>query len=127
MNTYIIPAALVVTLIVTFIISVFSKRRIKSLWVIFILIFLATWTGQLWITPVGPSSGGVAWIPLAVTALIILFFILAIIPVVPKVNKEGEVEDGPLIAIGIFFWIMIVLLIFSIAVGYYRSNALIAV
>jgi hypothetical protein len=125
MNIYIIPAALVVTGIIIFIVSLFSKRSMRSLWLVFVLIFLATWSGQLWITPANAMAGNVAWIPLLVIALIFLFVLLAVIPAVPDIKKDGEVEEGPLIAIGIFFWILIVLLIFSIALGYYRTGSII--
>jgi hypothetical protein len=120
MNIYIIPSALIVAGIIIFIISVFSKRSMRSLWLVFVLMFLATWSGQLWIAPIGAHAGSVAWIPLLVMALIFLFFLLAVIPSIPKIKKDGEVEDGPLIAVGIFFWILIVLLIFSIAMGYHH-------
>jgi hypothetical protein len=94
----------------------------RSLWLVFVLIFLATWSGQLWISPAGAVAGGVALIPLLVMGLIFFFFLLVVIPAVPKIKKDGEVENGPLIAVGIFFWILIVLLIFSIAMGYYRNG-----
>jgi hypothetical protein len=122
MNTYIIPAALVVAFAIIFFVSFFSKRSMRSLWLVFVLIFLATWSGQLWMGPAGMAAGGVAWIPLLVMGLIFFFFLLVVIPAVPKIKKDGEVEDGPLIAVGIFFWILIVLLIFSIAMGYCRSS-----
>jgi hypothetical protein len=122
MSNFIIPAALVVTLIITFILSAISKRPLRGLWIVFILLFLTTWSGQLWIAPIGPRLGGVAWIPLAGMALLFLFFLLAIIPKAPRVDSEGKEVDGPLVALGIFFWIIIVLLIFSIAVGYYKPG-----
>ncbi len=122
MNYSIIPAAFLITLFIVLIFSMFSRRPMRGLWVFFLIIFLATWTGQLWIAPFGPVGWGIAWIPLFIVSLFFSFLIFALIPPIP-ISKKEEVNDekGAAIAIGVFFWIIFIFLIVSIVVGYYRS------
>jgi hypothetical protein len=94
----------------------------RGLWVFFLIIFLATWSGQLWITPFGPVGWGIAWVPLFIVALFFSFLIFALIPPVPITKKEAaNDEKDAAIAIGMFFWIIFLFLIAAIIVGYYRS------
>src|SRR5687768_506262 len=55
MNYYVILASLLVTMVITWAISAFSRRPLRGLWLFFLVVFLATWAGQLWITPFGPQ------------------------------------------------------------------------
>jgi hypothetical protein len=127
MNYYIIPAALLVTFLILLIFSAFSKRPMAGLWIFFLIIFLATWTGQLWITPFGPVVWGIAWIPLFIVALFFSFLIFALLPPVAVVTKaeENKEEERAAIVFGTFFWIMLILLIIAIIVGHYRIAYLI--
>jgi hypothetical protein len=120
---YIIPAALVVTLILTLLFSAFSKRPLSGLWLFFLLIFLATWSGQLWIRPFGPVYWGISWIPLFIIALFFYVLIIALLPPPPPPKPSSDVkaaEEAPFIALGIFLWIILILLAISIVFGYYR-------
>jgi hypothetical protein len=122
MNYYIIPASLIITLILVLILSLSSKRPFRGLGLFFLIIFLATWAGQLWITPFGPVIWGVTWVPLVVVSIFFLFLILALIPPVPLNKKaNGKAEDDVLIALGSFFWAIMILLILAIVLGYYKS------
>src|SRR2546423_1401947 len=120
MNYYIIPAAFIVALLILLIFSLFSKRPMSGLWIFFLIIFLATWAGQLWITPFGPIVWGVSWIPLFIVALFFSFLIFALLPPVVVVTKaeENKAEEGAAMVFGTFFWIMLILLIASIIAGY---------
>lgn len=121
MNLNSILAALMITLVITLIFSLFSKRPLSGLMFFFLVIFLATWTGQIWITPFGPVSWGIAWIPLILVALFFSFLIFALAPPVPAPVEEGT-EQPAFIALGLFFWLILILLLISIIVGYYRSH-----
>jgi hypothetical protein len=119
---YIIPGALLITFIITLVIALFTKRPLRGLWLFFFIVFLASWAGQLWITPFGPLYLGIAWFPLLITALLFWFLILALIPpIAPAVpeNNAGE-KQSAVAAFGAFFWIMLTLLIISVIAGYYR-------
>lgn len=127
MNYYIIPAALIVTLIVTFLFSIFSKKTMRELWIFFLLIFLATWAGQLWILPFGPITRGISWLSLVFVAVFFAVFILALMPMVPADTKpEKSSEEGAFMALGAFLWIILIILLISIALGYYRMPGILA-
>jgi len=122
MNYYTIPAALFIAFIITLLFSIFSKRPFRGLWIFFLILFLVTLSGQLWISPFGPTTYGITWVPLIFTPLFFIFLILALIPPIDiKDNKGRTTPDGAFIALGLFFWVMIILLILAIALGYYRT------
>ena len=126
MNYSIIPAALIITVILVFIISAITKKPIRSFWLFFVVVFLATWSGQLWINPFGPRAWGISWLPLLIVALFFSFFILALIPPVSAIRTASdEPERSPFIIAGMFFWLIVVILFISIVIGYYRSPVLI--
>jgi hypothetical protein len=126
-------SALIIAFIVILIISFSTKRPLRGLWIFFVILFLATWMGQLWITPAGPLFWGVPWIPLIGIPLFIALLLLALISgpapqnkkpaknLQPETrNQEPETVEAPLIALGFFFWILVTLMIIAIATGYYR-------
>jgi hypothetical protein len=116
---YIVPSALIITLIIMLIVSLFSKRPLPGLWIFFLIVFLATWAGPLWIAPFGPLIWGIAWIPMFLISLFFWFLILALIPPLPKPKASNKAEEATF-AIGIFYWIILILLITSIGIGYYK-------
>jgi hypothetical protein len=118
---YVIPGALIITLIIMLIVSLFSKRPMRGLWIFFLIVFLATWAGPLWITPFGPLVWGVAWLPMFLISFFFWFLILALIPPLPPPSTNTTTaEEASFAAIGLFYWIILILLIASIAIGYYR-------
>ncbi len=123
MNYYVILAALLVTMVITWGLAALSKRPLRGFWLFFFVIFLATWAGQLWITPFGPIAWGVAWFPLILVAFFFSFFIFALVPF-----KKKEEEAASFFIMGIFFWVIILLLVAAIGAGYYyRAPGLIAI
>jgi hypothetical protein len=113
---YVILSALIVTFILTLIISQFSRRPMRGLWTYFFIVFLATWAGQLWINPFGPTYWGISWISLIIAPIFFWVLILALIPPLPS-TKEEEAASAIL---GVFFWIVLIALLLSIGTGYYR-------
>ena len=118
----IIPAALLVSLAIILIFSLTARRPMRGLWVVVILIFLATLSGQLWIRPFGPVYWGVSWIPLIVVPLFFFFLLFALLPSPPPAKEDAAAKDGALVAMGMFFWIILLLLLISIIIGYYRMS-----
>ncbi len=121
MNYGIIPAALLVSFFLILLFSLSSRRPLSGLWIVVLLIFLATLGGQLWIRPFGPVYWGISWIPLIIVPLFFFFLIFALLPPLSAKRDEGKVEEGALIAMGTFFWIIMILLIVAVVAGYYRS------
>jgi len=121
MNLYSVIAALIITIIITVFFSVFSKRPLTGLVLFFLVIFLATWSGQIWITPFGPITWGIAWAPLILVSLFFSFLIFALAPPIPTKVENGN-EQPAFIALGLFFWLILILLLLAIIVGYYRIH-----
>lgn len=119
MNYYAISAALVITFLFILLFSVFFKRPLRGFALFFLILFLATWSGQLWISPFGPMTYGISWLPLFFTALLFSSLILAMSTGLKR-KEEGKSEE-PIIAAGFFFWIIIILLIITIITGHFRS------
>jgi hypothetical protein len=126
MNYYIVPAALIVALVITLAFSVLFKKPLGGLWIFFFLLFLLTWAGQLWITPFGPVSHGIGWASLLLVPLFFGLLMFTMVPPVPLKKPDAltteNKEEEPLIAMGVFFWIVIFFLILSVIFGYYTKS-----
>ncbi|MCW3075469.1 MAG: hypothetical protein JWO32_78 [Bacteroidetes bacterium] len=124
-NYYEIVASLLVALVITVFFSGVLKHKGPwgAVWLVFVTIFLASWAGYLWINPFGPMVMGVSVMPIFVVGLIFAFILAAVTVPTPVKKKElvTEEEVSPTtVAIGIFFWIVLLILIIAIATGYYR-------
>jgi hypothetical protein len=119
MNNYLImPVALMITLILTWLISVFFKRPIHGLWMFAIIVFLSTWASQLWIPSFGPVSWGVAWVSILCTPVFFWVFILALTS--PSSSPSSRETKETSAALNIFFWLLLLALLLTIGVGYYK-------
>jgi small-conductance mechanosensitive channel len=112
-------------LLLIFILSLVLKRPIRGFGYVFIILFLGTWVGQIWLPAVGPVHFGVAWIPFIFMNILLVFMILALSSTPARNRKEQEAE-GPIIVAGFFFWFFILLLLVALIVGYYRTPVIIA-
>ncbi|MCD6067117.1 MAG: hypothetical protein K0S33_1943 [Bacteroidetes bacterium] len=128
MNYYFMPVALIVAVLLIFILSLVLKRPLKGFGYIFLILFLGTWVGQVWIAPFGPVAMGIAWVPLGFISLMLFFLILALSPNASlRKKKEDEDEaEAPLIVAGFFFWLLIFLLILAIGAGFFKQPEIIA-
>lgn len=95
----------------------------------FLLILLVSWAGGVWVESIGPTIGGVAWIPFVIFGLLLAILLAAAIPprkprnlteVKEEIQRENAVEDFAVVAINAFFIILIVSLVASVAVNYLR-------
>ena len=92
--------------------------------VFFLILFLATWAGGLWLMPVGPLMLGVPWLSFVLVALIVGLILVSMTP-----NGRREEEKPPAsesasspariaIAVDFFFWLLIGGLMIAIVVHY---------
>lgn len=92
-----------------------------GIFIFFLIIFLFSWAGGIWLAPFGPTIAGAYWLPfLFVGILIALFLAAAVPPERPRRRIEApeqEVVESETV-LGVFFWFLIVLLIIAIAVYY---------
>jgi hypothetical protein len=93
----------------------------------FIVLFLATWGIGRWVTPIGPVLFGFYWLPFLLIAVIISLLLAVMAPSKkPKTAKEAQdlayEEVAVEKALDMFFWILIIVLLFSIFSGYWWAR-----
>ncbi len=93
----------------------------RPVWALFVVLFLATWAGGIWMAPFGPPIGRVYWLPFTLIAILVAILIAALLP--PQVHthaeaveREAEVEAG----LGVFFWVLVIALGIGITLRYLR-------
>lgn len=114
-----------------------------AFWAFLLILFLAGLAGRFWITPAGPVVWGFAWLPLIFWVFIIALLIGAATPtedeevdpardqerIVSRTDATRSARDrriaedraesaGALAVFGIFFWILLLLLIIAIIAGW---------
>jgi peptidoglycan/LPS O-acetylase OafA/YrhL len=57
----------------------------------FLILFLATWAGGMWVVPFGPIAWGVPWVAYLFVGIVIALLITALIPPVgdPPIPEEN--------------------------------------
>jgi hypothetical protein len=80
----------------------------------FMLIFLISWAGGVWLSPVGPPLWSAYWLPFLLVGLVVAL-LLAAVPLGRKrestvelvdVKREKKEEKAALLVMGTFFWIL---------------------
>ena len=81
---------------------------------VFGLLFLLVWAASLWVVPVEPgwTGGYISWVFLI--TLLLTLFLAALIPPRPRVVRATTAEAEEEAAFGLFFWLLIGLLILLI-------------
>lgn len=129
MSYFIILAAIGIALFLSLVFSSSFTRRNASGGIIsfFLLVFMAAWASQLWVRPMGPVTQGIAWIPLVFVSSLVAF-LLAFSASAVSTTESTDSTPNPgtrpgnfLSAIGFIFWIIVVLFLAVIVLGYYFS------
>jgi len=116
--------AIVVALLISVIFGLGFRRTgvWPGIFIFFLIIFLFSWAGGVWLAPFGPTLAEVYWLPFLFVGILIALFLAAAVP--PERSRrrsievpEQEVAEGETM-LGVFFWFLIVLLIIAIAVFY---------
>ncbi len=85
----------------------------------FLLIFLATWAGGVWLQPYGPLVGGTPWVAFLVVSLLIALLLLAVAAPPPREVRAQPPEIArKAAAFSGFFWVLAIVLILIIVFGY---------
>jgi hypothetical protein len=116
---------------ITFIFSRFLKARGPwgSFWTFFSITLLGALTAYLWVAPMGPELGDVYWLPPLVVGVLIAFLLAATSPPAPPLTRIDEPDDeittdtstATAIAVGNFFWFVLIFLIILVAIGYFNN------
>lgn len=117
-------SALIIALALSLFLSYGFKNRLPRRYVggAFILIFLGVWASSLWIRPVGPALYGVSWIPMFFVGTFLALLLASFVPPASRLKDKDTVDkefQNRVVATGVFFWIIMLILILAIALGYY--------
>jgi hypothetical protein len=92
------------------------------------IVFLAAWAGGVWITPVGTSFWGVYWLSFVLVGLIVALVLAQGLPRRPPRSRQEAIKQALEMideqreaekAFGLFFWLLIGVLLFVIIMHYW--------
>lgn len=95
-----------------------------SIWFLFIILFLAVLAVGGMVQPFGPHVWGVYWLPFLLVGIIVALIIAAAVPPrrIPRSRTEAVKQREQMaearVALGAFFWVLLVLLILATLVTY---------
>lgn len=113
---------------ISFLITLFFKflLRVSGPWgsfrAFFIIILLAVFAADIWVSPVGLYFVDIYWVPPIATGLVIALLLAATTPS-PKARQEMEAdrkaseEEVAAVVLGTFFWFLLVFLLVLIFAG----------
>ena len=100
-------------------------RRTGLIW-LFLIIFLTTWAGGIWLRPFGPMLWGVHFLTFLLAGLIIVLFLVIAVPqraprgrretldMLERIEQEKALEKVTYLTLSLFFWILLALLVAAI-------------
>jgi len=89
----------------------------------FVIVFLATWVGALWVRPVGPPLWGVYWLPALLVGLVFALVLAAAVPsrtpgMARRPEEREPVERQTALAVSVFLWLLLIGLLITVILGY---------
>jgi hypothetical protein len=97
---------------------------------LFLALFLATWAGGIWITPIGQPLGGSYWLPFLMAGVVFALLLASITPadrteestikLVTEEEKQAR-ERTVRRAAGVLFWLFAGVLVLIIVLRYLRG------
>lgn len=102
---------------------VFHRQRRCPVFIFFLIVFLGTWVGGVWMVPIGPTIWNVYWMPFFFAGLIFALLLAAALPMgsfrFRSYNKKQlEKEKVAKAVLRSFFWVLIISLIVGIFIHY---------
>lgn len=106
-----------------------ESTRTGFLWV-FLIIFLGTWAGGVWVRPLGPLLLGIYWLPFLSSGLIVALIFAVSAPQRPprkrhetlkmldRIRREEGLRKATYITLSSFFWVLLFLMIAAIIIRY---------
>lgn len=100
-------------------------RRSGFFW-FFLLIFMATWAGGVWLMPFGPMVMGIHWLPFAVAGLIgaVAISLLAGRRRTATIDRPGggrgrqSAESQTYLSLDAVFWVLLLFLLAAVILRY---------
>ena len=106
-----------------------AGRRTGLMW-LFLVIFLATWAGGIWLRSFGPTLWGVHWLVFLVAGAIVTLILIMIAPgkapkgrhetldMLDRIEREKELEQVTYVTLSIFLWVLLSVLVMAIILRY---------
>ena len=95
-----------------------------SAFFLFVFVLLGVWAAYLWVPPMGPVVGDVAWLPLLIVGLAVALLIAAAVPPASR-RVEVVTPEPPTVpaaeVFGLFFWVTVILLGALIVIALVRA------
>jgi len=127
--------ALIVALSISIVIGIALRREgpRTGFFLLFMTIFLITLAGGLWLSPVGPYTRGVYWLPFVVVGGLGSYILYLKAPRKPPHNRKETLETLDRIAeskqlekltyltLDLFFWILLFSLLAVIVFHYFKK------
>lgn len=118
--------ALVIAVLLTGLFGLLFRRMTmgSGILLFFLVLFLTSWAGGVWLTPFGPPLFGVSWLSFLFIGLFVALLLIALIPPVrpPQTLEEArvqaETEAETAFIVDVFFWILLIGLLVAIVAAY---------
>lgn len=106
-----------------------EKKKAGLFW-LFLILFLATWAGGIWMRPFGPTLWGLHWLIFVIVGVLVALFLSLsalrraprgrheTIDILEQMEKEEELETVAYITLGLFFWVLLAFLVVAVYVRY---------
>ena len=129
-----ISFVIALALSIGFVLLIRNRRRRQGFWWLFLLIWMATWAGGVWLRPFGPTIGGFRWFQFLTAGLVFVGLIALFIPKRPphgrietleklvEMRQGKALEQATYVTLGALFWIILAVLIIAIIVRYLPSQ-----
>jgi hypothetical protein len=122
-------SAFIIALILTAIFVAGFRQRgpWESFLVFFSVIFLASWAGGIWLSPIGPPLWGAYWLGFLIVGLIFALLLAASVSPGPRRStvefvkpdeREADIKKAVRV-LGVFFWLLVVALTLAIVTRYF--------
>ena len=124
--------AFIIALILTGLYMLLTRgagRRTGLIW-LFMIIFLATWAGGIWLQPFGPTVWGIHWLSFLLVGVVIFLLLVIVFPkktprgryetldMLDRIEQDKELKEVAYITLSIFFWILFAVLVAAIILRY---------
>jgi len=115
--------SLIVGIVFTVIFAFVLGRRgpWSSILAFFVVVFLATWAGGIWITPYSPTARNVQWVPFLIVGLVASLILAASVPAWyrragTEPAMQPERRKPPVALLTPYYWLALIVLVITIIV-----------
>jgi hypothetical protein len=97
-----------------------------------LLLFVLTWAGGVWISPTEADAGAVNWLGFLAVGVVFALLLAALVPPVRRsagpppgqpASREEGTTPGEVLAIGVFFWVLLLAAIAALTLRYWIFNS----